>query len=232
MATISTLINAVEREAAQTEFPIDKAVYEKAGKDPLRPILFAGALEAPVCFLGRDLGKDEVAMGQPLIGAAGRLVRAGVYKVQTGTPPSATDRTLESVLPWVLLTNLVPYKPPGNKAYAPKVRERFRPYLAALLAVHWQGDRVITLGTESFQWFAPYIDPAAFADFWRRDDRYEATLTCELSAAAEQPSDHPSRHKTLYIMPLPHPSPLNQRWYKQFPDLLERRLAAVKPSRS
>jgi uracil-DNA glycosylase len=28
-------------------------------------------------------------------------------------------------------------------------------------------------------------------------------------------------------MPLPHPSPLNQRWYKQFPALLARRLEAV-----
>ncbi len=28
-------------------------------------------------------------------------------------------------------------------------------------------------------------------------------------------------------MPLPHPSPLNQRWYKQFPDLLARRLESA-----
>src|SRR5215210_2792570 len=105
MPTIAALIEAVSREARQADFPVDTPVYKKVGKDPAAPILFAGSLEAPVCVLGRDLGKDEVAVGQPLVGAGGRLVRAGVYQAHQGTtPPSrADDRTLESVLEWVLL---------------------------------------------------------------------------------------------------------------------------------
>ena len=57
-----------------------------------------------------------------------------------------------------MLTNTVPYKPPGNKAYATSVKERFRPFLCELLAVHWRGgEDLITLGTEAFQWFKPYM---------------------------------------------------------------------------
>jgi uracil-DNA glycosylase len=227
MWTIDALIEAVAGEARRDTFPVDAPVYHKANKDPLNPILFAGALGAPVCVLGRDLGKDEVMVGQPLVGAAGRLVRAGVYQACHGTPPPPSDRTLESVLDQVLLTNTVPYKPPGNKAYGAAVKERFRPYLAELLVAHWRGHHVITLGTEAFQWFAPSADPETFAAFWSGADRYEATLRCVLTATVSVPGARSTLHKSLAIMPLPHPSPLNRRWYKQFPELLARRLAAV-----
>jgi uracil-DNA glycosylase len=224
MRTIDQLIDAVQHEAERAPFPVDTPVYERAEREPSRPILFAGSLEAPVCVFARDLGKDEVAEGQPLIGAGGRLVRLGLYEAWHGGPPPESDRRLESALELALLTNTVPYKPPGNKAYAGSVKERFRPFLAELLAIHWRGDRVLTLGTEAFQWFAPYNDPAAFDAFWAREDRYEAELPCVLEATAESGT----ARKPLTLLPLPHPSPLNQRWYKLFPDLLSRRLKAVR----
>ncbi len=168
MRTIEHLIEDVQREAARAPFPVDSPVYERAGRDSLVPILFAGSLDAPFCIMGRDLGKDEVAAAQPLIGAGGRLVRAGIYESANGAAPPTSDRKLESVLSQVLLTNTVPYKPPGNKAYPSAVKERFRPFVAEFLADHWRrGDRLITLGTEAFQWFAPYADDRdAFAEFW------------------------------------------------------------------
>ena len=224
MQPIDRLIEAVAREARRADFPIDVPVYERAGRDPKQPILCAGALEAPLCVFARDLGKDEVAEGQPLIGAAGRLVRAGIVAAWTGAPPTKGDRKLESALEHALLTNTVPYKPPGNKAYAEAVKERFRPFLAEMLTALWQGDRVITLGTEAFDWFARYAAPGAAAEFWSREDRYEAELPCVLVA------QHDGREvrKPITLGPLPHPSPLNQRWYKQFPDLLARRLEAIR----
>lgn len=219
MPDIQDLLDAVQREAQRAEFPVDSAVYERADKDSTRPILFAGSLTAPVCVVGRDLGKDEVAAGQPLIGAGGRLVRQGFYQAENGEAAPATDRTLESVLEHVLLTNTVPYKPPGNKAYSAAVKERFRPFLAELLVRHWTGgDLVITLGTEAFQWFTPYeTEPGAFDAFWKREDRYESEIGCRVVSQ--------SGARTLTVLPLPHPSPLNQRWYSLFPGLLARRLA-------
>jgi uracil-DNA glycosylase len=95
-----------------------------------------------------------------------------------------------------------------------------------LLAAHWQGQHVITLGTEAFEWFAPYAGREAAGAFWDRADRYEAVLPCVLTAATLSGA-RSTLHKSLSIMPLPHPSPLNQRWYKQFPSLLARRLEAV-----
>ena len=223
MRTMRQLIAAIHAEATRESFPIDTAVYERAKKDPLAPILCAGSLEAPVCVFGRDLGKDEVAAGEPLIGAGGRLVRTGVCLAWEGEAPAKTDRRVERALEHVLLTNTVPYKPPGNKAYSGAVKERFRPYVAELLGVHWKGTRVITLGTEAFQWFAPYAPADDFQEYWKRDDRYEAEIACILTLDAP---DGPL-HKPLVLLPLPHPSPLNQRWYKQFPELLARRLRSV-----
>ncbi len=139
MRTIEQLVEAVHREAIRAEFPVDEPVYRRAGKDPWRPILFAGSLEAPLCVFARDLGKDEVSEGEPLIGAGGRLVREGLYRARHGAGPPRSDRRLESALADALLTNTVPYKPPGNKAYPAKVKERFRPFLAELLGDHWRG---------------------------------------------------------------------------------------------
>jgi uracil-DNA glycosylase len=228
MRTIEQLIEAVHAEAVRAGFPVDEPVYRRAEKDPFVPILYAGSLEAPVCLFGRDLGKDEVAAGEPLIGAGGRLVRAGLYKAEHGEAPPASDRTLRSVLDRVLLTNTVPYKPPGNKAYPGSIKERFRPFIAELLAAHWTGgDRVITLGTEAFQWFASYADdPETFVEFWSREDRYES----EIKVTVEARTGSRAAEKTVTLLPLPNPSPLNQRWYKRFPDLLAQRLGALPPA--
>ncbi len=225
MRSIDDLIKAVRQEAEREPFPIDKPVYQRVDRDPLEPVLYAGSLAAPVCVFGRDLGKDEVARGQPMVGAGGRLVREGLFRAFEKSDPPKSDRLLEDVLRHAILTNTVPYKPPGNKAYGNPVKERFRPFLAELLAVHWKGgNRVITLGTEAFQWFAPYTEPGAAEAFWKRDDRYEAELPC----GVEVETPEGTARKELMLAPLPHPSPLNQRWYKQFPDLLDKRLSAVK----
>jgi uracil-DNA glycosylase len=116
--SITELIAALRREADVADFPIDEPVYRRVGRDPKDPILFAGSLDAPVCIVGRDLGKDEVAAGQPLIGAAGRLVRLGVLAAWGDhgghEPQPQPGPPLQEALRYVMLTNTVPYKPPGN----------------------------------------------------------------------------------------------------------------------
>src|SRR5262245_50610396 len=109
---LAPLLAAIRRETERADFPIDTTVYERANKDPLDPIPCAGRLEAPICVFGRDLGRDEVTRGQPLIGAGGRLVRQGLIQAFAASPPKS-DRWLESALDFALLVNTVPYKPPG-----------------------------------------------------------------------------------------------------------------------
>jgi uracil-DNA glycosylase len=225
MRTLGELVAAVEAEARREPFPIDEPVYAAAGKDPLGPVLYAGARDAPICSVGRDLGRDEVAAGEPQVGAAGRQVRAGVVRAVTGSDPAKSDRRLEAALDHVLLTNLVPYKPPGNKAYARAVRERFRPFLLELLVVHWRGERVVTLGTEAFDWFAPYLPEGEAEAFWAREDRYEAEL--DVTLRCTPPGESRAHSRRVLLGPLPHPSPLNQRWYARFPALLAARLRAA-----
>jgi len=219
MAEIQTLLNEIEAEARREEFPVDREVYERAGRDPMVPIAYAGSFEARICSFGRDPGRDEVRHAQPQIGAAGRLVRSGVLEA-AGKAPPADDRYLEAALQYVFLANTVPYKPVGNKAYPDRIKERFRACTTRLLLCHWRGDVVITLGTEAFNWFAPYGEPGAAAAFWKREDKYEAEFSCLLRAEC----DGTSAEKPLTICPLPHPSPLNQRWVALFPDLLAQRL--------
>jgi uracil-DNA glycosylase len=220
MTEITNLIAQVHAEAQREEFPIDRPVYESAGLDPTAPILYGGNLTSQLCIFARDLGKDEVSAQQPLYGAAGRLVRQGLYRAMFHQEPtSPTD--LQKVCDRVLLTNTVPYKPPGNKAYSTAVKERFRPFLERLLVEHWQGDRIITLGNEAFQWFTPYGTKGQVKEFFQGSDRYTASIELTLTATDSQGI---IQRKIVTVMPLPHPSPLNQKYYAQFPLLLAARL--------
>ena len=221
--SVEKLIASVYEEAKREDFPIDEKVYKSAGRDPLEPTLFFGDLHSKVCFFARDLGKDEVHAKQPLYGAAGRLVRNGIHVAINGESTSDKDK-LEAAAKKVLLTNTVPYKPPGNKAYSAAVKKRFRPFLEELLLEHWQGDYIITLGNEAFKWFNTYATKKIADEFFRREDRYAAELEITI---APKGSD---KQKKVVLAPLPHPSPLNQKYYHIFPDLLQQRLQKVKDS--
>lgn len=225
MSNIDRLIAEIQQEAERAEFPIDEPVYRAAGISPTQPILYAGNLESQLGFFARDLGKDEVAARQPLYGAAGSLVRRGLYRAMFGKD-AIDNRDLEAVLERVLFTNTVPYKPPGNKAYTEAVKKRFRPFLERLLVLHWQGDRIITLGNEAFKWFSPYAPKGEAAEFFERSDRYSAMLPVTLQAKDSEGNVH---QRSVKVMPLPHPSPLNQQYYAQFPQLLQQRLAEIFP---
>ncbi|MGF1489505.1 MAG: uracil-DNA glycosylase family protein [Prochloraceae cyanobacterium] len=220
MSKLEDLIASIQTEAEREAFPIDIPVYEAAGLKPTLPILYAGNLESKVCFFARDLGKDEVRARQPLIGAAGTLVRQGVYLALYKQQPTGKE-DLQKVCDRILLTNTVPYKPPGNKAYLAGVKKRFRPYLERLLVLHWQGDRIITLGTEAFKWFSPYAAKGMVNDFFKTSDRFIKELPVTLTAKDDLGMSH---QRQVKLLPLPHPSPLNQKYYARFPEMLQKRL--------
>ena len=225
MLDIETLIQQVQEEAQREEFPIDIPVYKSANLEPTKPILYAGNLQSPLCFFGRDLGKDEVIARQPLIGASGTMVRKGfyysIYQQKAPARKDLDDTTIERVL----LSNTVPYKPPGNKAYLMKVKKRFRPFIEQLFVFHWQGDQIITLGTEAFKWFAPYGGKGELDTFFKQKEaRYEQAISVNLTATDKSGMTHT---KTITLLPLPHPSPLNAQYYAAFPGMLQKRLAQV-----
>ena len=214
MSQLEQLINQIQQEAERESFPIDEAIYQSAGLIPTKPILYAGNLSSKLCFFARDLGKDEINAQQPLYGSAGSLVRKGLYRVLFDNEPQ-NNEDLEKILEYVVLTNTVPYKPPGNKAYTEGVKKRFRPFLEEFLLSHWQGDQIITLGNEAFNWFIPYGKKGELKEFFTQSDRYEQSISITLKS------------KQIKLMPLPHPSPLNQQYYAQFPTLLNQRLLGI-----
>ncbi|AFZ36238.1 Uracil-DNA glycosylase superfamily [Stanieria cyanosphaera PCC 7437] len=224
MSDIQTLISQVQQEAQKEEFPIDIPVYKSARLEPTYPVLYAGNLQSPLCFFGRDLGRDEVHARQPLIGAAGKLVRQGFYQA-IHQQSAASDQELQTVCDRILLTNTVPYKPPENKAYSTKVKERFRPFIERLLVIHWQGHQIITLGTEAFKWFAPYGEKGEVNNFFLdKERRYETKLAVNLKATDDLGMEY---QKIIHLLPLPHPSPLNKTYYAKFPQMLQQRLTQI-----
>ena len=225
--TVEELCQNIQALARREDFPIDLPVYERVQKDPFQPILFAGSLDAPVCIFGRDLGKDEVRLGQPLIGAGGKLVCQGLVQAwrADASGKEVSPASLDEALRHALLTNTVPFKPPGNKAYSDAVKERFRPFVVELLSRFWSGQYIIPLGTEAFRWFEPYGDRQEFRSLGRTDARFESVFPCRLPVPCG--SDPSSQLKLISVMPLPHPSPLNRRWLAKFPSMLASRLAQV-----
>jgi uracil-DNA glycosylase len=224
MSDLDNLIALVQQEATREEFPLDVDVYREANLEPTHPILYAGNLKSPLCFFGRDLGRDEVHARQPLIGASGTMVREGFYYAVHQKKAASRKDLDATACDRLFLTNTVPYKPPGNKAYIVKVKNRFRPFVEKLLVFHWQGDRIITLGTEAFKWFAPYRAKGEVDDFYKRSDRFENNLTVNLSATDDSGMTH---QKVVTLLPLPHPSPLNKTYYADFPRMLQKRLSQV-----
>jgi uracil-DNA glycosylase len=215
------LRQAFRREAEGLE-GVDEEIYRQFDKDPREPIIGLGPRDAPIGFFGRDPGRQEVRFGQPFVGSGGQKVRAGLYQALYGEPLPDFEASLEAGrhLFWA---NTVPYKPAGNKAWSMAVKKRFQPLMASLLVEYWQGRTLVTLGREAFLWFGinqPKEVRQALESFWKRDDRFEALHSTRLVLENGQEA-------SFDLAPLPHPSPLNQTWYKRFPGLLETRLKAL-----
>lgn len=205
--------------AAQTD-GIDTQVYADYAKDPLEPIIGLGRRNARLCFFGRDPGRSEVEHGEPFVGSGGQLVRKVLYRHLHGDAPMPDVAASLKVGRGVFWINTVPYKPIGNKAWSMQTKRLFHPLMRRLLIEQWRGHAIVTLGREAFLWFGidqPKDVRARLDAFWASASRFSAHTEVRL-----QTESGAARRFTLY--PLPHPSPLNQTWFKRFPALLAARL--------
>jgi uracil-DNA glycosylase len=213
--------------ARRVDLPIDRLVYADAGREPEVPIAWAGNRFAPICCVGRDLGREEVRRGQPLVGPAGQRVRELVLKTLAPGGGNGGDRESrpmrERALDLVFVTNLVPYKPPANRAYAEAIVERFRPLIAQVLVDVWRGAVVLALGREAVRWFDPYVEAPSAPRSFEDECADEHGRTCLLVVGRGRVA----RRRRVVVFGLPHPSPANVRWAARFGDLLQRRLRAA-----
>ena len=95
-------------------------------------VLCDGPIDANVMVVARDLGKDEIKEGVPLIGAAGSLYRL----------------VEDSLNAEAFLCNIVPFKPMYNKAFPKNIREQFYPIVDKLIKVV-KPKAILAMGNES-----------------------------------------------------------------------------------
>ncbi len=217
-------LESLARKLAKSlDLNLDADVYRAASRDPLYPLLYGGNPAAPIGFYGRDPGKEEIRAGEPLIGAAGKRVRAGIFRHYHGGEPRLPEdfkQTSEDAF----YANTVPYKQVANKAWGLKVTARFSELISSVLIDVWKGNELITLGNEAFHWFKLAGEKVAnkIDAHWKLEDRYERSLQLELTSAVS------GSRKLITLYPLPHPSPLNQTWYSKFPALIDARLKEIR----
>src|SRR3989344_1512783 len=100
-----------------------------------------GSAEAELVFIGEAPGKSEDEQGLPFVGAAGRFLNEMLAMIGLKRGD-------------VYITNIVKYRPPGNRDPYPDEKTAFLPFLRAQLEVI-KPKIVVTLGRHSMECFLP-----------------------------------------------------------------------------
>jgi len=100
-----------------------------------------GNVDADILLIGEAPGKNEDLSGLPFVGAAGKFLD----EMLSGVGISRND---------VYITNIVKYRPPGNRDPLPDEKKAFWPYLVRQLDVI-KPKIVVTLGRHSMEYFLP-----------------------------------------------------------------------------
>jgi DNA polymerase len=136
-----------------------------------------GSPDSDIVFIGEAPGKNEDLKGLPFVGAAGKFL----------------DEMLETIglkRTDVYITNIVKYRPPGNRDPLPEEKKAFLPYLRAQLEII-KPKLVVTLGRHSMNCFLPDLQISAIHGQPKR-----ITLA----------SDKLKEGLKIVIMPLFHPA--------------------------
>lgn len=104
-------------------------------------VLGDGHPDAEIVLIGEAPGKQEDIQGKPFVGASGRfldemLAAAGLERSD------------------IYITNIVKYRPPGNRDPKPEEKQAFWPYLARQLEII-DPKVIVTLGRHSMEFFLP-----------------------------------------------------------------------------
>lgn len=126
--------------ALGAEMHADTACPELAAQ-ATQLVLGNGNPHADMVFIGEAPGKKEDETGLPFQGAAGKFLNEMLAA-------AGIDRNE------VYITNIVKYRPPGNRDPSKSEKEAFFPYLKEELAII-NPRVVITLGRHSMNYFLP-----------------------------------------------------------------------------
>lgn len=120
---------------------IDNNVCPDLANQATQLVMGGGNPDADIVFIGEAPGKSEDEQGLPFVGAAGKFLNEML--AQAGMTRSD-----------VYITNIVKYRPPGNRDPLPEEKAAFWPYLLKQLHII-DPKVVITLGRHSMEYFLP-----------------------------------------------------------------------------
>lgn len=134
-------------------------------------VMGEGSLDAKIVFVGEAPGKREDELGRPFVGASGKFL----------------DEMLASIglkREDVYITNIVKYRPPGNRDPLPEEKAEFAPYLLKQIQII-KPEVIVTLGRHALSFF--------------KDD-------LSISKVHGQPFKLKTATHNLYLLPLYHPA--------------------------
>jgi DNA polymerase len=122
---------------------LDDKVTPDLAEGATQLVFGVGDPDAEIVFIGEAPGKNEDLQGEPFVGAAGKFL----------------DEMLEMIglkRAAVYITNIVKYRPPGNRDPLPDEKAAFMPYLESQLDVIGPV-LTVTLGRHSLNCFLPEL---------------------------------------------------------------------------
>jgi DNA polymerase len=102
-----------------------------------------GSASAEVVFVGEAPGATEDKLGRPFVGAAGKFLDEMLASINLARAD-------------VYITNIVKYRPPGNRDPLPEEIAAFKPFLLEQLAII-QPKLVVFLGRHAMNVFLPQL---------------------------------------------------------------------------
>lgn len=120
---------------------LDDKVCPELKQSATQLVFGEGNPGAEVVFIGEAPGKNEDIQGKPFVGAAGKFLDEMLAMINLKRED-------------VYITNIVKYRPPGNRDPLPEEKKAFLPYLQSQLEAI-QPKVVVTLGRHSMNCFLP-----------------------------------------------------------------------------
>lgn len=120
---------------------LDKNICPELAAGATQLVFGDGSPDAQIVFVGEAPGKREDEQGLPFVGAAGKFLDEMLVAIGFARQG-------------VYITNIVKYRPPGNRDPLPEEKAAFLPYLRAQLEVI-KPKLVATLGRHSMDSLLP-----------------------------------------------------------------------------
>ncbi len=142
LATVKPMADEKQAQLNKVRAAIaEKNICPELAKTATNLVMGDGNLNAEIVFIGEAPGKNEDEQGLPFVGAAGKFLNEML--AQAGMERSD-----------VYITNIVKYRPPGNRDPLPEEKKAFWPYLLKQLQII-KPKVVVTLGRHSMEYFLP-----------------------------------------------------------------------------